>query len=250
MSNQPTRRAHGSLGSHWRHHLDLAQARRAAKNSLFLQSTSLTRSTSATNSPSRASRAEHIDGATPKPDRDAILKRLADGELDIITNCMVLTEGWDMPEVSAAASWRGRRRKWASTGRWSAACSGRRLGKSNAIVLDHSGAVFRHGFVEDRVDWTLNADKRAESPTHNTRQRSGYSSRLLECSKCASIRVAGEACGHCGFLPQRQPQPVVFKDGDLGAGRPQAPGSGRTVRSKRTAAVAPNADAHCHCARL
>ena len=44
-------------------------------------------------------RAEHIDGATPKPERDAALARLASGEIELVTNCMVLTEGWDMPEV-------------------------------------------------------------------------------------------------------------------------------------------------------
>ena len=44
-------------------------------------------------------RAEHIDGSTPKPERDATLARLASGEIELVTNCMVLTEGWDMPEV-------------------------------------------------------------------------------------------------------------------------------------------------------
>jgi hypothetical protein len=44
-------------------------------------------------------RAEHVDGATPKPERDASLARLASGEIELISNCMVLTEGWDMPEV-------------------------------------------------------------------------------------------------------------------------------------------------------
>ena len=42
-------------------------------------------------------RAEHIDGSTPKPDRDAALARLASGEIELITNCMVLTEGFDSP---------------------------------------------------------------------------------------------------------------------------------------------------------
>src|SRR5262249_41953457 len=42
-------------------------------------------------------RAEHIDGTTPKAERDASLARLASGEIELITNCMVLTEGWDMP---------------------------------------------------------------------------------------------------------------------------------------------------------
>jgi superfamily II DNA or RNA helicase len=43
-------------------------------------------------------RAEHIDASTPKPERDASLERLASVEIEVVTNCMVLTEGWDMPE--------------------------------------------------------------------------------------------------------------------------------------------------------
>ena len=45
-------------------------------------------------------RAEHLDGSTPTAERDAILARLAAGETELVTNCMVLTEGWDQPEVS------------------------------------------------------------------------------------------------------------------------------------------------------
>ena len=127
---------------------------------------------------------------------------------------MVLTEGWDMPEVSCCILARPTRKMGLYR-----QMVGRVLrpapGKVNAIVIDHSGAVFRHGFVEDRVEWTLSPEKRAESPTHNARLRSGYSSRLLECSQCGSIRVAGDRCQHCGFLPQRPPQAIAFKDGDL-----------------------------------
>ena len=46
-------------------------------------------------------RAEHIDGSTPKARARRILARLASGETELVTNCMVLTEGWDMPEVGA-----------------------------------------------------------------------------------------------------------------------------------------------------
>jgi superfamily II DNA or RNA helicase len=38
-------------------------------------------------------RAENIDGGTPKSERDAVLARLASGETELVTNCMVLTEG-------------------------------------------------------------------------------------------------------------------------------------------------------------
>jgi hypothetical protein len=160
-------------------------------------------------------KAEHIDGTTPKEERDAALARLASGETELITNCMVLTEGWDLPEVSCCILARPTKK----IGLYRQMV-GRVLrpapGKVNAIVLDHSGAVFQHGFVEDRVEWTLETDKRAESPTHTARLKSGPSSRLLECSQCGAIRTAGEPCGHCGFFPRARPEAISFRDGDLG----------------------------------
>ena len=94
-------------------------------------------------------RAEHIDGGTPKPERDASLARLASGEIELITNCMVLTEGWDMPEVGCCILARPTKKMGLYR-----QMIGRVLrpaeGKPDAIILDHSGAVFRHGFAEDR----------------------------------------------------------------------------------------------------
>jgi DNA repair protein RadD len=159
-------------------------------------------------------RAEHVDGSTPKPDRDAALARLASGETELITNCQVLGEGWDLPEVACCILARPTRKMGLYR-----QMVGRTLrpapGKVNAIVLDHSGAVFRHGFVEDRVEWFLDPEKRSVSSTH-AKRLAGYHSRLLdECSQCGSMRVAGEKCQHCGFLPQRPPKAMVFRDGDL-----------------------------------
>jgi DNA repair protein RadD len=159
-------------------------------------------------------RAEHVDGTMPKPERDAALARLESGATELITNCMVLTEGWDMPEVSCCILARPTKKMGLYR-----QMVGRVLrpapGKVNAIVLDHSGAVFRHGFVEDKVDWTLDPEKRSESPIHHARLRSGYCSRMLECTQCGAIRIAGEACRSCGFLPQRPPRAVIFAEGDL-----------------------------------
>ena len=74
-------------------------------------------------------RAEHVDGTMPKPERDAALARLESGATELITNCMVLTEGWDMPEVSCCILARPTK-KWGSIVRWSVACFGRRRARS------------------------------------------------------------------------------------------------------------------------
>jgi superfamily II DNA or RNA helicase len=160
-------------------------------------------------------RAEHIDGGTPKPERDATLARLASGEIDLVTNCMVLTEGWDMPAVGCCILARPTKKMGLFR-----QMIGRVLrpadGKPDAIILDHSGAVFRHGFAEDHVEWTLDPDLKAESAAHTKRCEPGSSSRVLECSQCGALREGGKPCPHCGFLPQRPPQAVPYIDGDLG----------------------------------
>jgi DNA repair protein RadD len=88
------------------------------------------------------------------------------------------------------------------------------LGKTNLILIDHSGAVYRHGLLEDRVEWTLHTDRRANNSTHAARDR-GTIGRLVECSQCGAMRTGGEKCPHCGFLPQRRPDAIVFREGEL-----------------------------------
>jgi DNA repair protein RadD len=160
-------------------------------------------------------RAEHIDGTTPKPERDATLARLASGEIELVANCMVLTEGWDMPEVGCCILARPTRKMGLYR-----QMIGRVLrpapNKADAIILDHSGAVFRHGFAEDHVEWTLDPDRRAESASHSAREEYGSTSKLLECTQCGAIREGGKACFHCGFLPQRGPRDIIIEAGELG----------------------------------
>jgi DNA repair protein RadD len=160
-------------------------------------------------------RCEHIDGGTPKDERDGILRRLADGDIDVVTNCMVLTEGWDQPPVGCCVLARPTRKMGLYR-----QMVGRVLrpfdGKPDAIVIDHSGAVHRHGFVEDRVVWTLAPDRRAENPQHANRSEKDFRSRLVDCAKCGALRTGGEPCRHCGFMPARPPQHLSVIDGDLG----------------------------------
>jgi DNA repair protein RadD len=132
-------------------------------------------------------RAEHIDGGTPKAERDATLQRLGSGEIDVVTNCMVLTEGWDMPEVGCCILARPTKKMGLYR-----QMIGRVLrpapGKADAIVIDHSGAVFRHGFAEDPVEWTLDPDRRAESAKHAARCEFG-GAKIVECSQCGALRT-------------------------------------------------------------
>jgi superfamily II DNA or RNA helicase len=159
-------------------------------------------------------RAEHLDGETPKDERDAILMRLASGDLEVVCNCMVLTEGYDLPDLGAIVLARptksmGLFRQMVGRGLRPAP------GKDHCLVLDHAGAVFQHGWVEDPVEWTLEPDHKARDPAQEARAPKYSSSRIVECSNCGAIRTAGEPCRHCGFMPRARPDFVLTRDGEL-----------------------------------
>ena len=158
-------------------------------------------------------KAEHIDGKTPKDERDAILARLANGDLELVSNCMVLTEGWDMPSVQVCILARPTK----SLGLFRQMV-GKVLrpypGKQHALIIDHAGATLLHGRVEDPIHWWLSPDLKAHNETHAARGAMA-STQLLACTQCQAIRTAGQACPECGFLPKRQGEHQHFHDADL-----------------------------------
>src|SRR6516164_340864 len=157
--------------------------------------------------------AEHLDGETPISEREAILTRLASGETKVVSNCMVLTEGWDCPPVGCAVLARPTKQMGLFR-----QMIGRVLrpadGKADAIVLDHSGAVFRHGLPEDHVDWTLDTDRRATTPTHE-KGKAGQAPALRECPSCKAIMIR-PPWYYCGWEPKPRARDVEFEDGQLG----------------------------------
>jgi DNA repair protein RadD len=158
-------------------------------------------------------RAEHLDGGTPLKDREAILARLASGETQVVSNCQVLTEGWDMPEVACCILARPTKKMGLFR-----QMLGRVLrpadGKPHAIILDHSGAVFRHGLPEDHVQWSLDPEKKATAPAHVARLERKAAG-LLECTACHALRLGGQPCPSCGFMPKRQGEYLSHIEGDL-----------------------------------
>jgi DNA repair protein RadD len=157
--------------------------------------------------------AEHIDGSTPGHERDSILRRLADGSVDLVSNAAVLTEGWDSPSVSCVVL--ARPTKSLSLYRQ---MIGRVLrpapGKIDALVIDHAGAVFAHGFIEDPITWTLREDRRAENRKQKSRE-DGQAPKLVECPECRAVRLQGQRCPACGWRPQPRGSEIEIVEGDL-----------------------------------
>ena len=169
-------------------------------------------------------RAEHVSGETPIAEREAILARLAAGETEVVANCMVLTEGWDCPPVSCAIL--ARPTKQFGLYRQMV---GRVLrpaeGKTDASILDHAGAIWRHGTPSDDIVWTLNIDQKATNSTAAARKRGG-ATELACCPECSAVLQGKPPCWSCGWVPKRRGRDVDFIDGELGLvvdGKAQAP---------------------------
>jgi DNA repair protein RadD len=136
-------------------------------------------------------RAEHLDGTTPKDEREVILARLASGDTEVVSNCQVLTEGFDCPDIGCITLARptkkmGLYRQMIGRGLRPAD------GKTDVVILDHSGAVFRHGLPEDRVEWTLSPDLQATAPEHTKRQSTTRASSL-----------SARSAARCGWVASR-----------------------------------------------
>ena len=156
-------------------------------------------------------RCEHLDGKTDLEARREILERLHRGEIDVLTNCAVCTEGWDEPRVSCVVI--ARPTKSLVLYRQ---MSGRAMrpfeGKSDCLVIDHSGCVYEHGFPDDDCDWDLEThSKKAREKGKAERQ-----DRATICPECKYVYHEEPECPNCGEpRPERKPRYVRMKPGEL-----------------------------------
>jgi DNA repair protein RadD len=159
-------------------------------------------------------RAEHLDGTTKQDEREAILSRLASGETEFVSNCAVLTEGFDLPDLGCIVLVRPTKslllyRQMIGRGLRTAP------DKKECIILDHAGAVHRHGLPTDPIEWTLHTDKRAANKTHESRKSEYNNDPFCECKKCGHLRQKGFACDNCGYQPKPRGEGIDYIDQDL-----------------------------------
>ncbi len=134
----------------------------------------------------RGVRAEALSGEMGKTEREAILARFARGETRALTNCDILTEGYDFQGLDLIAILRGTK----SPGLFVQIC-GRGLrtreGKKDCLVLDYAGNLERFGAVDCiRVRKTKDGYKLATKPLKSCPQ----------CGMAVPVTVRDCECGH------------------------------------------------------
>jgi len=157
-------------------------------------------------------KAGHIDGATPTEERDLTLKQLEDGEITVLCNCLVLTEGWDCPSAEVCVLARPTK----SLGLY-LQMVGRVLrpmeGKDKATIIDHSGAVYQHGFVDDEFEWDLDPKKKIQEAKKRETKRE---TKPITCEKCFTVYNGAKACPSCGSVHIKKGRALFVGDGELG----------------------------------
>jgi len=157
--------------------------------------------------------AAHIDGNTPLEERKQIISDLHVGKVQVICNYAVLTEGFDEPPLSACVLARATK----NLGLY-LQMGGRTLrpsaNKKDSYIIDHSGNVYEHGFIQDERRWVLE-EGRALTTTSAERQKDFDEKKPITCMACATVYTGQIVCPHCGHTPVTKGKHVESRSGDL-----------------------------------
>ena len=97
--------------------------------------------------------AEHIDGLTKKAKRKAILESFRNGEIKVICNVDLISEGFDMSDADCVILTRPTE-SLAMFMQQAFRAMRYREGKT-AIILDHANNIALHGEIDQIFDWSL-----------------------------------------------------------------------------------------------
>lgn len=140
---------------------------------------------------------QHIDGEMDHGLRDRILEEYREGDLQVICNVGVLTEGFDAPETGCIVLARPTK----SFGLF-VQMLGRGMrpaqGKQDCILLDHAGAIYEHG-LPNRIDWQLEPGELAYKPRKYEKKEDAP----WVCKSCSHINPTHRVkfCEACGLRP-------------------------------------------------
>lgn len=142
-------------------------------------------------------RAAHVDGDTNKDERRALIAALGSGELQVLANCGLISEGLDVPGVVAAILLRPTKSLALYLQQ-----VGRALrpapGKAKALILDHAGNTYRHGPADAARAWSLEG-----------RPKGSGEAPVCRCEECGALNpIAALRCSECGAM-LRDPAPRI-----------------------------------------
>jgi superfamily II DNA or RNA helicase len=147
-----------------------------------------------------------LDGNTPHADRVAAFNGFADRQIDVIVNCQLFCEGFDLAAqvdrgvtIEAVLQYsptKSLAKHLQQLGR------GLRKKPEPAILLDLVGNLARLGLPDEDREWSLDGRKKSSAETS-----------VAICPECFATHQPARECPECGFV-----YPVAARDGG-GLGR-------------------------------
>lgn len=160
--------------------------------------------------------AEHVDANTPTAERERIFERFSSGRTQVLTNCMLASIGFDLPELDCVVFARPTK----SLGLY-IQMIGRGLrtapGKERCLVLDHAGNVMRHGFATETRYWTLHGKYAEDEVKKELAKKEKEERELMEvsCPECHYVFEASPECPNCGYVFPKKGRVLETLDGQL-----------------------------------
>jgi DNA repair protein RadD len=142
--------------------------------------------------------AETIAGDMPARERTALVARFNSGEVQVLTNCMVLTEGFDSQPVGCIGILRPMLHKGTfiqAVGRGLRRVDPARfpgIVKTDCIVFDFAGAALRHGSLEQEITLDQDDPVPGQAPW-----------KLCPCCE-AELPLAARICDFCSHVFERE----------------------------------------------
>lgn len=153
-------------------------------------------------------KAVHCDANSTDKERKDARDNIVNGSISIICNVDIFSVGWDCPSISCIIL---ARPTWSLT--WYMQAIGRGLrshsGKSNCIILDNAGNVFRHGTPYRIREISLDKPEKKKPRVMDTK--------VCTCEECFFIFDPEEhtQCPECGWVKPKKLREVKSSDGKL-----------------------------------
>lgn len=142
--------------------------------------------------------AAHIDGETPRYTRDRIISRFREGNIRILCNVDLISEGFDVPDCGACILMRPTKSLTLFI-QQSMRCMRYQPGK-RAVIIDHVGNCMRFGLPDDRREWELTPKRKRKNGPGECPVR--------QCPECwFTFAATKSTCPMCGYqfpVPQRE----------------------------------------------
>lgn len=152
--------------------------------------------------------ARHIDGNTPKPERDKIIEMFRNGQLDILCNVDLISEGFDVPDCECAILLRPTKSLTLYI-QQSMRCM-RFKPEKRAVIIDHVGNYARFGLPDQDRKWKLDAKKVKRN------QKEVPDVEILTCPNCFKVfppkdenGIRYMICPYCGHELPRSRQTEI-----------------------------------------